>query len=152
MSGGLRNRDIEELLAALDDGNISEDGEDIGDENDIDYYPNIEDLLQELDDENVVGERIEDPPLVMEEEQVQNMSPVASVSGPSSVSLVPSGSRQQIADIVGMAAWRSRSRDLIWRKRSFVYNEDRVAFLGNSELTPEIAKLVTPFQFFVGNL
>lgn len=41
---GLSDKDIEEYLAALENGYLSEDDEDILDEDDIAYYPGLADL------------------------------------------------------------------------------------------------------------
>lgn len=38
---GLREKEFERALAALDDTDYSEDGDDIGDLDDIDYYPTL---------------------------------------------------------------------------------------------------------------
>lgn len=138
----LRDENIEDMLMDLETGNISEDEEDIGDENDIDYYPSIQDILNDLDNESPENEEVdEDPPLVSEEEPLsRETSSVEPASGSLPTPSVPG--------ILGVAAWRSRSRDLIWKKRNLVWNEDRIAFLGSSELPSDIAGLETPFHFF----
>lgn len=71
MSSFLREKDIEAMLVALENGDISEYEEDIGDENDIDYYPNVHELLRELDSEHDEENLTEDPPL-LEEEGISN--------------------------------------------------------------------------------
>lgn len=51
--------------------------------------------------------------------------------------------------MVGVATWRSRSRELLWKKRNLTYNEDQIAFfLGSSELSSYINDLETPFKCF----
>lgn len=79
----LRDENIEDMLMALENGNISEDEEDIGDENDIDYYPSIQDILNDLDNESPENEEVdEDPPLVSEEEPLsRETSSVEPASG-----------------------------------------------------------------------
>lgn len=121
MTRRLRNEEIEGLLMALENVDISEDEEDICDENDIDYYPNIQDIV-ELDNESP--------------ESPAEASPVEPTPGPSSAPSVPG--------ILGIVAWRSRSRELLWKKRNLVWNEDLIAFLGS----PELADLETPYHFF----
>lgn len=101
---------------------------------------NIEDMLMALENGNI-SEVDEDPPLVPEEEALfRETSSVEPASG-----ALPTPS---IPGILGVAAWRSRSRDLIWKKRNLVWNEDRIAFLGSSELPSDVASLETPFHFF----
>ncbi|CAH0698556.1 unnamed protein product [Spodoptera exigua] len=46
----LSDRCIEDYLAALENGYISEDDEDMGDEDDIAYYPDLADLQRDLED------------------------------------------------------------------------------------------------------
>lgn len=50
MSKQLAEQDIENILSVLENGDISEDEESIEDENDIDYYSNVQDLIQDLED------------------------------------------------------------------------------------------------------
>ncbi|CAG5026249.1 unnamed protein product [Parnassius apollo] len=68
----MRDGDIEGLLRRLEKGNISDDEEDIGNENDIDYYLNVQDILNELDIDNDNEEVDEDTPLVSEEEPTES--------------------------------------------------------------------------------
>ncbi|GFQ91063.1 hypothetical protein TNCT_521711, partial [Trichonephila clavata] len=62
MSRRLKYDDIEDLLARIKNGNISEDEEDMGDLNEIDYHPDLQDLEDNNDDE----EGNENPPSTME--------------------------------------------------------------------------------------
>lgn len=135
----MRDKDIEEMLAALEDGNISEDEEEISDENTIDYYVTQQDLLRALENEIEEEELVsDDPPLVTDE--YHDVPTTEPVPGPSS--------SPPVLGIIGVAAWRTRSRDLIWKKRSMICNEDLISFLGNTELPTDVAQLETPFQFF----
>lgn len=70
MAKRLQDRDIETILSALENGDISEDEECIGDENEIDNYPNVQDQLRELEDE--VEEELNeiDPELAVEEDHL----------------------------------------------------------------------------------
>lgn len=144
MFGSLSEKEIEAALAALNDGAVSEDDENLDDDN-IDYYPNVRDLLHDLDeksiDHNLPLEHNEDPPIVYEEEHIlDGVSMVEPVAGTSSA--------QSSSGITGIVAWRSRSREMIWKKRNLPWDEDRIAFLGDSELPTEISDLEEPFQFF----
>lgn len=82
MSGSLAEKEIEAALAALNDGELSEDGEDFDDDN-IDYYSNVGDLLHELEDKPL--DNNEDPPIVYEEEHLSGGASTAEpVAGTSS--------------------------------------------------------------------
>ncbi|CAG5014548.1 unnamed protein product [Parnassius apollo] len=68
MSRRLKDDDIEDLLAQIENGDISEDEEDMGDMNKIDYHPDLRDLISELEDNNDDDEEYnENPPSNMEE-------------------------------------------------------------------------------------
>lgn len=95
MSKRLAEQDIENILSVLENGDISEDEESIGDENDIDYYSNVQDLIQDLEDAEE-DQYIANPDLPIEEDQYHPLS-----------------------GIIGAAALRQRSRQLIWKKRQF---------------------------------
>lgn len=101
----MKPEEIEACLSALEAGEISEDEVDIGDENELDYYPGAQKFLDDLahgDQRNLeeVEEENLDPPVVEEE-------PGPSVTSSSS------------APLSGTALWRSRNRDLIWKKKEF---------------------------------
>lgn len=55
---------------------------------------------------------------------------------------------QELVVLVVVATWRQRSRELIWKKSNLEFSTDRIRFLGNTDLSPELANLDTPFQFF----
>ncbi|CAG4964382.1 unnamed protein product [Parnassius apollo] len=68
MSRRLKDDDIEDLLARIENGDISEDEGDMGDMNEIDYHPDLQDLISELEDNNDDDEEYnENPPSNMEE-------------------------------------------------------------------------------------
>lgn len=138
----MREKDIEAMLVTIKNGDISEDEDDIGDENDIDYYSNVHELLHELDsehDEENLTE--EDPPLLIEEERVSNR-----VQSPEPAAGLSPG--QSLSVSIGIAEWRSRSRELIWKKKNLEWNDERVMFLGSTKLSEGIVQLDTSFQFF----
>ncbi|CAB3260352.1 unnamed protein product [Arctia plantaginis] len=68
MAKRLEERDIENILSALENGDISEDEECIGDENELDYYPNVQDLIQDLEDAEELDQNDADPDLAIEED------------------------------------------------------------------------------------
>lgn len=140
MSSFLREKDIEAMLVALENGDISEYEEDIGDENDIHYYPNVHELLRELDSEHDEENLTEDPPL-LEEEGISNR-----VQSPETAAELLPG--QPLSSAIGIAEWRARSRELVWKKKNLEWNDEGIKFLGSTELPEEIAQLDTPFQFF----
>ncbi|CAG4980485.1 unnamed protein product [Parnassius apollo] len=145
MSRKMRDGDIEDLLIRLENGDISDDEEDIGNENDIDYYPNLQDILNVLDIDNDNEEVNENPPLVSEEEPTEcaESSSEQPTPGPSFALSVPG--------ILGIAAWRSRSRELIWKKRGS-YEEQVADYEGVdiSVTTWKDNKMVTLASTYVG--
>ncbi|CAK1581011.1 unnamed protein product [Parnassius mnemosyne] len=139
MSRRLKDDDIEDLLARIENGDISEDEEDMGDMNEIDYHPDLQDLISELEDNNDDDEEVnENPPSNMEEGWLDHFNSPA--PGPSNC--------QPHSSLLGVAAWRQRNRELIWKKRNLQYSEERIRFTGNTDLSSPLAALETPFQFF----
>lgn len=136
MSKRLTEQDIENILSGLENGDISEDEESIGDENDLDYYSNVQDLIQDLE-EAEEDQYNANPDLPTEEDHLPDEF---SVPGPSL--------SHPLSSIIGAAAWRQRSRQLIWKKGNLEFSEDRIRFTGNTDLSPEIAQLERPFQYF----
>ncbi|CAB3259687.1 unnamed protein product [Arctia plantaginis] len=137
MAKRLEERDIENILSALENGDISEDEECIGDENELDYYPNVQDLIQDLEDAEELDQNDADPDLAIEED---HPSDDFVVPGPSS--------SRALSGNTGRAAWRQKRRELVWKKCNLEFSEDRIRFIGNTGLSPKLAKLETPFQFF----
>uniref|UniRef100_A0A1B0BL67 PiggyBac transposable element-derived protein domain-containing protein n=1 Tax=Glossina palpalis gambiensis TaxID=67801 RepID=A0A1B0BL67_9MUSC len=52
MSRRLKDKDVEDLLAGLENGYISEDEEGMDDLNEFDYYPDVHDLMKQFEDNN----------------------------------------------------------------------------------------------------
>ncbi|GBP50346.1 hypothetical protein EVAR_102315_1 [Eumeta japonica] len=99
----LREKDIEEMLAALGTGDISEDNADVDDKNYIDYS-DVYHLMNDLENEND-----EEPVLVNGGEHLPSDSPpVESTPSPSSAQLVAT-----LGSNFDLKAWMSRSRGLI---------------------------------------
>lgn len=144
MSKRLAEKDIENVLSSLENGDISEDEESIGDENDIDYYSNVQELIQDL--ENAEEDQYDaNTDLPTEEDHLQDefSVPGPSLSHPPGIPISPYPS-----GITSAAAWRQGSRQLIWKKGNLEFSEDRINFTGNTDLSPEFAQLETPFQYF----
>lgn len=132
------NRKIEEMLRMLENGEISSDEMESDGDDLEDYYPSRRELMEELEDsplhsleeEDLVADynngNIEidasDPPLVNEEENNPNSN--------------------------SQSSYIQARRNLLWRKRSLVFSEDKIAFLGSECLSSEVLDLQTPFQFF----
>lgn len=93
-------------------------------------------MIRELEKEYLEISEIDDPPLVAEEDGA-----ISSVNEPTL------SARHPVVSALGIAAWRARSRDLIWKKRHLEWDDDRI-FLGSLELPSEVANLHSPFQFF----
>lgn len=125
------DREIENLLQRLENGEISDD-ELESDEDDMPYYTSREELMRELEnhedeviDEVPTGIDEEDPPLINNDDQ----SPLPGTS-----------SEPQ--------AFNMNTRNLVWKKQSLIYNEDAVKFGGNEEFSPAVMELQSPYQFF----
>lgn len=134
----MKDKDIEAMLQALENGEISDDGAE-SDGDDLDYYPSRSELLDALED-NDDGRADEvddsdDPPLVQEEDTAVNDGDPALVSEDN----VPSTSQSSIPSV---------TRNLLWRKRNLVFSEDKIAFLGSYELPSHLMDLESPYQFF----
>lgn len=69
MSRRVADRDIEQLLAALEDGNISEDGLEDDSEDEETFFENAREMIRELEDEEAEDHEdptYSDPPLVQD--------------------------------------------------------------------------------------
>ncbi|XP_021203480.1 uncharacterized protein LOC105841589 isoform X1 [Bombyx mori] len=119
MSKRLAEQDIENILSVLENGDISEDEESIGDENDIDYYSNVQDLIQDLEDAEE-DQYNANPDVPIEEDHLPDEF---SVPGPSL--------SRPLSGVIGAAALRQRSRQLIWKKGNLEFSEDRISFTGS---------------------
>ncbi|CAB3248380.1 unnamed protein product [Arctia plantaginis] len=104
MSRKVADKDIEQLLAALEDGNISEDGLEDESEDEETFFANAREIVQELEDEDAEDHEdptYTDPPLVQD------------LPGPSSqifISLPMQEGHQQYVEF--------DKRKLIWKKDS----------------------------------
>ena len=130
----LKEKDIEHYLALLEDGWLSEDGQDVDDSDEEQLQEplftreELEDVLQGSDNEEDEEDIGNDPPLVQEPMEVQE-----------DPDPIPSGSMPNLLD----------KRKLIWKKTFFNFDEDKVVFLGNSQYPSHIAELETPYQCFM---
>ncbi|CAG5056927.1 unnamed protein product [Parnassius apollo] len=65
----LRDRDIEDLLSALESGDISDDGLEDDDDDEKRFYSNVREIIHDLEEENIdTPDDNNDPPLVQDEE------------------------------------------------------------------------------------
>ncbi|CAB3231930.1 unnamed protein product [Arctia plantaginis] len=102
MSRKVADKDIEQLLTALEDGNISEDGLEDESEDEETFFANAREIVQELEDEDAEDHEdptYSDPPLVQD------------LPGPSSqifISLPMQEGHQQYVEF--------DKRKLIWKK------------------------------------
>lgn len=131
---GFVERQIEDMLMRLENGEISEDDLE-SDGEDIPYYPSREALAAELeDDEEVLTgennlEEFPDPPLVQDEQPIQDAQSSEQVEAQATESLI-------------------NLRHLLWKKQSFPFDENNVKFVGSEELPSSIMELQSPYQFF----
>lgn len=122
------------FVQRLENGAISEDDLE-SDGEDIPYYPSREELAAELEhDEEVVtgqdnSEDFPDPPLVQDEQPVQDAQSMERVEAKPTESLM-------------------NLRHLLWRKQFFPYDENNIKFGGSEELPSSIMELQSPYQFF----
>lgn len=126
----MKDDDIENYFSALQDGFVSEDED--NDDDDLDFNPTQEEL-DVLEDEIRADEvdNTEDPPLVFENDSEDQVETAAVTS-----------------TCPGVALWRIRSRQLIWKKQNMVWDEGKTNFLGDQRLSEAITSLETPFNFF----
>lgn len=112
MSRRVADKEIEQLLAALEDGTISEDGLEDDSEDEETFFENARELIRELEDEE--AEDQEDPtysdPLIVQD-----------LPGPSS-EVVSSLPMQE-----GHASYvEFNTRKLIWKKDNLMYDESKL--------------------------
>lgn len=108
MSRNLADRDIEQVLAALEDGNISEDGLEDESEDEETFFANAREIIRELVDEDTEDHEdlaYSDPPLIQD------------LPGSSSeiISLPMQESHEHYVEF--------DKRKLIWKKDSLLYDE-----------------------------
>lgn len=149
MSKQLKDKQIEDLLSALEDGNISDDG--LEDENDDDedenFYSNAREVLNELIDDNegdeddpeITENRTEDadPPLVLDQNDVPDPPLVNDARQPSSSSV-------QVNSIYT----NFDKRRLLWKRDNLLYNVNKTSF-DLIPTDPGIADLDTPYRCFL---
>lgn len=118
---------IEDLLRRLENGEVSEDDAE-SDEEEIPYYPSREELEAELDEiecyeePNNIQDNNEDPPLVQDD-------------------ILPDSSSHS-PDVA------MNIRNLLWKKQSFVFDQNNIKFKGSEELPSSVMELQSPYQFF----
>lgn len=121
-----REEQIDALFRALENGDLSED-EDNVDENNIDYYYNVDELLADLedidqgDDDNTDA----DPPLISDD-TLSN----------------PSNQNQSFIN------YSNTTRNLIWKNQNMELVDEAFIFRGVTDYPKDILDLETPFQFF----
>lgn len=110
MSRSLKEEAIVDLLARLENVNISEGKEDTGDLNYIYYYPDLQDLINELEDNN--------------DDEVDNEIHFSTMGeGPTDPFYNPASgpsNRQAQSCLLGVAAWRQRSRYIVSKYISYM--------------------------------
>lgn len=122
------------MLRRLENGDISEDDLE-SDGEDIPYYPSLGALAAELEeDEDVLtgqdnSEDFLDTPLIQDEQLVQGEQSLERVEAQPTESLM-------------------NLRNLLWRKQSFLFDENNIKFGGSEELPSSIMELQSPYQFF----
>ncbi|CAH2102653.1 unnamed protein product [Euphydryas editha] len=130
MSRRLQERDIEELLAALENGDMSDDGlEDENEDEDV-FYPNSREILEELTGED---EEAEDEETTSQEvDPHQDSDPV----------LVEDASQE------GSLKFVFDKRRLIWKLEHLTYDDNKIAY-EHTACEPDIADLDTPYRCFL---
>ncbi|CAG4954515.1 unnamed protein product [Colias eurytheme] len=136
----ITDRDIEDYLSQLEDGYLSEDGNE-EDENDFEQILTTAELRAVLEDneqsEPVADVQdpslIEDPPLIEDPALIDD--PVPGISNNTT------SSSQPIRDNIDV-------QRLIWKKQSLIFQEDNIRFQGCNDFPASIMTLETPFQFF----
>ncbi|KAJ2946590.1 hypothetical protein O0L34_g12645 [Tuta absoluta] len=147
-----KDNDIEDLLEKLEGGLISEDDAESDDE-DLDYYPNIEDIRAALESDeeerqlyagnsgnspNPQMQNEDDPPLVSFENETEDDDPPLVIEGSSGPAQNPLNRCPRPMD----------SARLTWRKRSLDFREENIRFQKENEHSPEVMALETPYQIF----
>lgn len=131
------DREIENLLRRLENGEVSDDGME-SDGDDLPYYASRDELVREIEnqhgedvfDEVITADDDEDPPLIQDDAESNEEPPL-----PGASSQLPAFSMNS-------------TRNLVWKKQSLVYDEDKIKFGGSEELSPAVMELQTPYQFF----
>ncbi|CAH2215500.1 jg1163 [Pararge aegeria aegeria] len=134
----LNQKQIEEYLALINDGEISEDDlEDSDTEGNENFYENGDDLLHDL--ESPLEEENDDPdndPFMAGDPPLINEA-----TANDQVPQVPSPSTSH----------RATMRGLVWKVKKIVLNSDQTAFHGDTTYPPELkdeATTGTPYSIF----
>ncbi|XP_061728471.1 LOW QUALITY PROTEIN: piggyBac transposable element-derived protein 4-like [Cydia pomonella] len=134
----LKDKDIEDLLAQLEGGEISEDDAE-SDGDDLEFYPTLEELQAALEED----EAEEEPASTTEEENLIQEPDFAAVfpDPPLLNEDMPSTGMQDPFIPIN-------AQNLRWRKATFPFCENQIKFKGVTAYPPEIMNLQTPYQFF----
>lgn len=128
------DKQIDDMLRRLENCDISEDDLE-SDGEDIPYYPSLGALEAELvDDEDVLtgqdnSEDFLDPPLIQDAQLVQGALSLERIEAQPTESLM-------------------NLRNLLWRKQSFLFDENNIKCGGSEELPSSMMELQSPYQFF----
>uniref|UniRef100_A0A1E1WQA4 Uncharacterized protein n=1 Tax=Pectinophora gossypiella TaxID=13191 RepID=A0A1E1WQA4_PECGO len=137
----LSDNQIETYLSRLEAGYVSEDNlEDSGSEPEDDperFYESSEAIARDLqgfvEDEEKQDDDESDPPLIEEEaDHIEDDPPLVNEL----VSASTSSTRIRV------------NRNLIWRKRNLEIPSSNLEFTGNTEFSPEVMSLDSPYQYF----
>lgn len=133
----LKDRDIKELLAQLEGGEISEDDAE-SDGDDLELYPSFEELQAILEEEEIEEEptgMADEENLIEEPGSLENLPvPLINEDTPST------SSRDPYVPI--------NTQNLRWRKASLPFCENEIQFHGVTDYAQDIMNLQTPYQFF----
>lgn len=137
MSRNMLDRDIEELLAALEDGNISDDGLEDENEDDENFYSNAREIIQDLVEEESEANDTN------KEHTPDTDPPPQDFSGPSNQVVT------SLSTLEGQENFEQfDKRKLIWKKDSLYYDESRIIHQP-STTSPAITELDSPYQCFL---
>lgn len=134
MSRRVADKDIEQLLAALEDGNISEDGLEDDSEDEETFFENAREMIRELEDEEAKDHEdptYSDPPLVQD------------LPGPSSEVIFSLPMQEGHASYVEFD-----KRKLIWKKDSLMYDKSKLIHQPSTTVSA-ITELDTPYKCFL---
>ncbi|GFY73804.1 hypothetical protein TNIN_273711 [Trichonephila inaurata madagascariensis] len=92
----------------------------MGDMNESGYHLDLQDLINALEDNNDVEKDNEYPPLTMKERSLDHFNNPE--QGP--LNCQPHSRR------LGVAVWKQRSREPIWKRRNLQFSEERIRFSG----------------------
>ncbi|CAH2101204.1 unnamed protein product [Euphydryas editha] len=137
----IKEREIEEMLRMLENGELSEDNMEYDGE-DLDFYPNPRDLQSVLeensysDEEGGVNDVIFDDPIG---DGCQNLVDTEAFPDPPLIDESAESSAPSSTNI---------GRNLIWKRQALAFREEQINFKGNEALSEDIIAMQSPFQFF----